>query len=661
MNPGALKNDSVLRRERMPEAKKGASSPEAKEGAASWRLQARKLKDRADHDGLLNLAKERLQKQPGDPLASAYLGYALAARGEREIALAALAKATGEPTERIQVMLLRTRLLHELEREAEAIQVLDIALADAPRDPTTIRAVIQAHIAANRPLAAIKIAHQLVEVSPDDVASWRALCETAMGVGHYAEAVEAAGKVLAMDPDDSVVARYQALSLLRLGYTDQAAKELEGHLQSHPSDQEGWHDLGLIQASTGQSRESIASFQKACELEPDDALSCQALGTALARAGEYAQAREVLRKATQLEGSRAETWFNLGVVLEKLGEDDKALTAYERAQELEEGYLEAPPEDGTPLPLHLPSAINRGITLARLGRLDEARAQLEKALASDGHNISILYNLANIYFLQGEYQTSYATFRRLLHHDPFDVEGWKLRGESLALSLGIDGSQIEQWMAKGDELFAQRAYVEAHECFRRAMDLEPNNPRARARRAETLAAVYQVHPGDPGAWLRTARMLMELRLLSDAVDALSILFTMRPQDPDGRVLVGRILFSLQRYPLAAKQADLALRSDPRHPGALVLKGEALLGEGRPMESVAAFDALLEQNPNDPMVLTLKGIALCQLQQGEKGLRLFDDAIRLDPKHREAWYQKGVELEREGRYASAVEAFVQGFQ
>jgi tetratricopeptide (TPR) repeat protein len=612
-------------------------------------------------DDLLQMARTRLGEKPDDPLANAYLGYALASKGDKAAALDALGKANTDPQESLQVLLLSSKLLHEMGREDDSVAVLDAVLAAPDANPPMMRAVIAAHISADRPLAALKVAHRLIEVTPNDVDSWRALCETAMGVGHYAEAVEAAGKVLLMAPDDSVTARYQALSLSRLGFTDQAIHELKAHLDSHPSDRDGWHDLGLLQARKGRIDDAVQSFRKALDLDGASFSTCLALGTALAKGEKYADALDVFRKAVVLNQKSAEAWYNMGIALERLGKGIEALDAYDKA--LLYGS-EPPPADspeGTPPVPHLASSINRGVLLARMGRMPDARVQLEKAMEYDPHNVPLLFNLASVYYMQDEYQKAYLGFKRMLHHDPFDVEGWKLRGSALAKSLGIDEKDVNAWMAKGEELFSKRSYVEAHECFRRACELDPKHTVARTRRAQTLAAVYQIRPDDAGAWLRTARMLVELRLLSDAMDALAVLFSLRPHDPDGRILVGRILFSIGRYSHAVAQADIALKQNPQHTGAMALKGEALLSQGMSAEAIQSFDSLLSITPQDSIALTLKGIALCKLGRGTEGIDAFDAALKLDPRHREAWYQKGMELERQGHYSSAVEAFTQGFR
>jgi tetratricopeptide (TPR) repeat protein len=624
-------------------------------------MNAKALKEDGKADDLLQMASKRLESNPDEPLANAYLGYALALKGQKDEALLALAKASKDAQEGLPTILLRSRLLHEMEREADSVALLDDAMDTIGVTAVTMRAVIAAHISANRPLAALKVAHRLIEVAPQEADSWRSLCETAMGVGHYAEAVEAAGKVLLMAPDDSVTARYQALSLSRLGFTEQAIRELKSHLDTHPTDRDGWHDLGLLQARKGSVDEAIKSFHKALDLDERDFSSCLSLGTALAKSEKFADSLEVLRKAVEINEHSTEAWYNMGVALERLGRGIEALDAYDKA--LMHGE-EAPPADapeGTAPKQHLATSINRGVLLAKMGRVEEARAQLEKALESDAHNTALLFNLASVYYVQDEYQKAYLGFKRLLHHDPFDVEGWKLRGSALARSLGIDEKDVGSWMAKGEELFAKRSYVEAHECFRRASELDPKHVTPRTRRAQTLAAVYQIRPDDPAAWLRTSRMLVELRLLSDAMDALAILFSLKPHDPDGRILVGRILFSIGRYSHAVAQADIALKQNPKHSGAMALKGEALLNQGQPAEAIVSFDNLLALTPQDPIALTLKGIALCKLGRGNEGIQVFDEALKLDPRHREAWYQKGMELERQGHYSSAVEAFTQGFR
>lgn len=619
-----------------------------KDGSAGpWRQRARKLKDRGEWAELESLSRERLQKSHDEPLASAYLGYALAGKEDREGAVAALEIGAGEPKEAIPALLLRARLLQEMGNQAKSINILDKAFKDNPEDQALVLALIKAHIQANRLLTAVDLAHHLTKLAPDNPAPWRALCETSMAVGNYAEAVEAAGKVLALDPDDGVVARYQALSLSKMGYSKEAIQALKTHLSHHASDRDGWHDVGIMQVREGMNDDAVVSFGKARELDPGSFQTALALGTLLAKLNKNAEASKHLEAAVQADGTSKDAKYNLAIVYEKLGKNPQALLLYEKNISTDEP--------------HLPSALNRGILLAKIGRVDEARQQLEWATEKDPHSVPILFNLACVYTALGDNFRAYTTFKRVLHHDPFDREAWQLRGSALARSLNVDEKSVLSWVTRGEELFARGAFVEAHECFRRALDIDPGNQAARKRRAQTLASVYSVPPEDAGAWYRVARMLVELRLLSDAMDAVNILFSFRPRDADGRVLVGRILGSLDKHSAALAQAEIALKEDPNHTGALALKGESLLSLGRLEESLHAFENLLTITPNDPIALTFRGVALCKLKRSDEGLKAFDSAIAVDPRHRDAWYQKGLELEREGHYEGAIEAFTKGFQ
>jgi tetratricopeptide (TPR) repeat protein len=616
-------------------------------GAGPWRARAKKLKDSEAYDELLTFARTRLESVPKDPLANAYLGYALAAKGEPEEALTSLALAEGEPKEALTALLLRSRLLQELGKDKESATLLDEAFRRSPNDTTLLLALMKAHVAADRPADALRLAHHLTQINPDNVASWRALLETAMSVGHYAEAVEAAGKVLAMDPDDGIVARYQALSLSKMGYLKDGILALQGHLETHPNDRDGWHDLGILQVQNNQNAEALESFGKSRELDRSNPATLLALGTLLAKMDRPEEALEPLTGAVKLRPEAVETHFNLAQVQERLGNLDAALDEYSRAAAASESHVE--------------SAICLGTLLAKMGRLSEARSQLEAAADKNPHSLPLLFNLACVYSALGDHYRSYMAFKRLNHHEPFDNEAWVLRGKELAQSLGIEEGSVLSWITRGEDLYARGSYVEAHECFRRALDLDPQNAVARPRRAQTLAAVYNIPPDDGAAWYRVARMLVELRLLSDAMDAVSLLFTVRPQDPDGRVLVGRILDSLARSSAALSQADICLKADPKHTGGLALKGESLLKLGKYAEALDTFEALLKLTPDDPTVLTFKGMALCQLKRGKEGLDAFDAAIALDPRNREAWYQKGLQLESEGQYESALQAFSRGLQ
>ncbi len=624
-----------------------ADAPAKDSGAGPWRVRAKKLKDQGSWDDLIQLSTDRLSRTPDDPLASAYQGYALAGKGQKEQALTALAKGAAEPKEAVPVLLLRTRLLQEMGRGSEASKLLDEAFQRSPNDRNMVLALVKAQLASDEPGAALRLTHHLISTWPEDPASWRALLETAMSVGNYPEAIEAAGKVLAMDPDDSVVARYQALSLSKVGYTKDAIVALQGHLETHPTDREGWHDLGILLVQDGQNEEALQSFSRARDLDRDNPVTLLAIGTLLLKMGRLKEAVTHLNEAARSNPKSYEAHFNLGHALERSQKLPEALDAYSTAIAVNEAFV--------------PAYLALGTLLAKLGRFQEAIAQLEAGADRDPHNVPLLYNLACAYSAQGDHYRAYMTLKRLNHHEPFDTEAWAMRGKELALSLNVDEKSVLSWISRGEELYAMGSFVEAHECFRRALDLEPTNPVARPRRAQTLAAVYNIPPDDGAAWYRVARMLVELRLLSDAMDAVSLLFAVRPHDPDGRILVGRVLESLSRHQPALGQADIALKQDPKHTGALALRGESLLKLSRYEEALATWEELLKLTPDDPTVLTFRGITLCRLKRGSEGLDSFDAAIALDPRLREAWYQKGLELEAQGRYEQALEAFTRGYQ
>ena len=629
-------------------ATSGSGGSTSKDGGAGpWRVRAKKLKDVGSYDELLELANARLAKSPDEPLASAYLGYALAGKGEKEPALAALAKGAAEPKEMAPVLLLRTRLLQDLGKSSDAATALEEAFRVSSGDMNVVVVLVKAYLMLDEPADALRLAHHLISTWPENVASWRALLETAMSVGNYPEAVEAAGKVLAMDPDDSVVARYQALSLSKLGYTKDAIVALQGHLDSHPTDRDGWHDLGILLVQDGQNDEALKCFYKAKDLDHSNALTLLSIGTLLLKMNRDKEALDALFESANADPTSPDAHFNLGHAYERTGKHPEALDEYAAALMVNDGYL--------------PGYLARGTLLAKLGRFREAQIQLEAGADKDPHMVSLLYNLACVYSSLGDHYRAYMTLKRLNHHEPFDNEAWVMRGKELAASLNVDDQSVLSWISRGEELYAMGSYVEAHECFRRALDLDPTNAVAKPRRAQTLAAVYNIPPDDGAAWYRVARMLVELRLLSDAMDAVSLLFAVRPHDPDGRVLVGRVLESLERHQPALGQADIALKQDPKHTGALALKGESLLRLSRFEEALAAWDELLKLTPDDPTVLTFRGITLCRLKRGKEGIDAFDAAIALDPRNREAWYQKGLELEAEGRYDRALEAFSRGYQ
>jgi len=149
--------------------------------------------------------------------------------------------------------------------------------------------------------------------------------------------------------------------------------------------------LFLMQAAarTGFSRlltrysigaNSLAAADQAIQLTPSDADAHRARATVLSRLGRFAEAESSLETATSLRPEHASQWLELGTMREELGDNEGALAAFDQAQRC--------------APYYAQTHWQRGNLLLRVGRYDEAFADLRYAAASNAKFLPNVTDLA---------------------------------------------------------------------------------------------------------------------------------------------------------------------------------------------------------------------------------------------------------------------------
>ena len=194
------------------------------------------------------------------------------------------------------------------------------------------------------------------------------------------------------------------------------------------------HYRGQAYQKDGQYEKAMLDFDKAIELEanPDYFVSKGLL--AFSRGNEVA-AIGAYKKAIQLRRDHQLAWYNLVLIdpsaeipEELVGDSafgptlgllaaralakkdyDLALAFYNKAI--------AQSADGL-------SLINRGRVLTRLGRLEEARSDFEKARYVDPNRFESFYLIGNTYFFQDEFEEALAYYNQYLSIDPEHAMTW---------------------------------------------------------------------------------------------------------------------------------------------------------------------------------------------------------------------------------------------
>ena len=158
----------------------------------------------------------------------------------------------------------------------------------------------------------------------------------------------------------------------------------------HPDVATVLNNLGVLEASAGELQAAVGAHERALDIRlrtlgpdhPEIASSRINLGNAHLAADEYERASAafesavaVLRRNSGLESELAMALYDLAVCHHLRGEFARAIPFYEEARTLDEALYGAE-HAKTAFPLH-----GLGVALVELGRFEEARPLLERALA----------------------------------------------------------------------------------------------------------------------------------------------------------------------------------------------------------------------------------------------------------------------------------------
>lgn len=354
--------------------------------------------------------------------------------------------------------------------------------------------------------------------------------------------------------EQKIVARYQKLLLSepRAGLIlnrlieitgtgpglDGVIRDVEKVAAKRPDDAKPQILLGHLYARRGRAGDSLAAFEAGARLAPGSTDAEVGLGTALLEAGRQGEAQAAFERAVEgatSEARKRELYRRLVDLALAAGRDGQALGWFERLV------------DGSPRDPDL--RVELAELLVRIGRLDDAVAQYEKALTLVGRDGK----------RRAELLRDIGGLRRQMHDPRGAIEAYRI-----ALSLAARGS----WMRR--ELYVRMidAYRDVHQVGVLYEELRKEWARPTYADAMMLAGLAQELGRDAEAtnWLRAAlrkdKTALEPRtLLIARLDALARhdevrelydeVIDLQPERLSHRLDLAEWLFFSQRKPQAA--------------------------------------------------------------------------------------------------------------
>lgn len=311
----------------------------------------------------------------------------------------------------------------------------------------------------------------------------------------------------------------------------------------------------------GHIDQAMRLYDAIITIEPGHADALHLLGVAHHQSGDSERGIVLIRKAISRSKKRPNFHNNLGQALEALGRTREAEQAYRQALTLDRDMTDA--------------LSNLGAILLERGRLADAVRALTKAVRIDSNHAMAMMNLGNAKRVEGHPDVAWDLHKRATNALPTSDKAWvnlatssmdlqKLEEAALALkrALILSPGLVESWNNLGFLHINFPDYPAAERCFRSALIVEPRYPAPHAGLAEVdflqdradqalehTARALELTPDDPQIRSRRAIHLLAAGRIAEGWalrDARletrdAIEHRKRPERWDGTPLAGRAL------------------------------------------------------------------------------------------------------------------------
>jgi protein O-GlcNAc transferase len=312
--------------------------------------------------------------------------------------------------------------------------------------------------------------------------------------------------------------RLPVYGLYRRAYT-QALTEHESDLFRHALEH---HRAGCLAEASGL-------YQEILQAAPDHTDVLYLLGVIAHQTGQSAQAVELMRRTLAIAPDQARCYNILGLDLVVLGMADEAEASFRRAIALDES-----PD----------SYVSLGILWKQQGRLDDAIAAYQQALARSPAHAAAHYNFGNAYLAKGQPGPAADCFRRAVESDPEHARALAALGQVLqtlarveeaapflkrAVALMPDDADLHCDLGNALQTLGQ--LQAAHAAYQRSLEINPklsrawysagcaaNSEKAYGGAIAGFRRALEIHPEWPEAQHNLGQALFKLGQVEEALD-----------------------------------------------------------------------------------------------------------------------------------------------
>jgi tetratricopeptide (TPR) repeat protein len=286
------------------------------------------------------------------------------------------------------LLFLQGWIAENLGRNAEAAELYRHQLAGQSDDPTVRRRLVTVLVRDARWNEALTEARTLAASDPRDLELQHLYLDLCFRAGKKSEGQHGIDALRKADPDSPEALAVRVDVLARHGRAADAATEAEAWSAAHPADVRGWMMAAVARDKQGKSDLAERHLRHATEIAPDTLEVWYALGRFYQDHKRDAEAESTYARGVDRFPQENGLWFDLAVVRERQGNLTGAETAVQ-------DVLRREPNN--------PSALNfLGYMWADHGlHLDEAVEMVQRALTAEPDNGAYLDSLGWAYFRMG--------------------------------------------------------------------------------------------------------------------------------------------------------------------------------------------------------------------------------------------------------------------
>jgi Flp pilus assembly protein TadD len=323
--------------------------------------------------------------------------------------------------------------------------------------------------------------------------------------------------------------------------------------------------------------------------------------------GQFAPAARVCQQIIEARPGNSDAHNILGVTLAAMGRVDDAVAAVRRAIKI----------NAQAASYHA----NLGEILRQAGRAAEAAEALEEAIKIDPNNPQALNNLGIINYERGNFVEAVGLYRRALKERPNMAEALNNLGNALRMTGDLDGA-IQAYQ---EALTCRENYPEAYNNLGTLLQQDKKLEEAE----HALRKAIQQNPRYVEAHNNLAQLLSAQKKETEALRVLGDALKFAPKNVQTLLITAKIQLRRGTFQAADQAVRLALQEEPENAEGLTILGQVLHETDRYDEAIEVLDRALKHSPDSPEALNFYGVALKSVGRLEEARDYILKALKLN--------------------------------